>query len=535
VSSGETVVPNKVALLAVTFGRPMAIQRLIRTARGRYPHLSIYVADQSEPDPFMDEFYEENRVNIVRTGPDSGVAFSRNRLLEEIEEDYVLVSDDDVIFLPETSLEVPLQILEARPDLGVVGGRLWNVETHKGEVLRDNLFWELLFLEDHQHSTLTTAPVHLFPREPQTVAGERIFLSDSVLNFALFRRSCFSETIRWDPQFKSNGEHEDFYVNWKHNGRLKIAYSPGFVAEHHRPSRQAYERNRERVLGWDQFMRKWGFTHHLELGYGLRLAADTRMFATMDDLGFDPADLRATSEARVAYYFGNRESANEKRLRVLRQEPDPPSKDETPVELITIFGAYRREHVVGTDFTLFLRPESPSHKKGEAMSREILYSWRLGDFYLVFNASLSLYGTSPVWSEWSAFDIPIPEIDGVVLTLDVLIPGDPASQKPSSTRATVVCSSRDRLSRTNEWVYSLTPAREGSRIDETPPTRWRRELADVFRGVRVEMLTLEYTELNSSSPEPSRYEVPPHAGEAVRALASGVDLVTAVTREENST
>src|SRR5262249_3950523 len=98
------------------------------------------------------------------------------------------------------------------------------------------------------------------------------------LNFALFRKSIFRAGLAWDEQFKSNGEHEDFYLNLKLNFPFKVAHLSTMVAYHHHPEEYRVYRSRlrDRNEGWLRFFRKWGLEQHVAFGLGVR---------TIDDVG----------------------------------------------------------------------------------------------------------------------------------------------------------------------------------------------------------------------------------------------------------
>ena len=114
----------------------------------------------------------------------------------------------------------------------------------------------------------------------------RYFLCDAVLNFAVFRTAIFAAGAQWDERFKSNGEHEDFYLNLKVNTPFKVGYLPTMVAYHHHP--EAYRvyrsRLRERNEGWKLFLEKWGLEQHIEYGLGVRTVDDIATVTAVEDV-----------------------------------------------------------------------------------------------------------------------------------------------------------------------------------------------------------------------------------------------------------
>jgi hypothetical protein len=256
------------ALAFATVERPQVVQRLILSVRRYYPDLPIYVADQSRHIDAIAHFYEAMQVTVVAMPYDIGVTTSRNRLVREITEDYFILCDDDFIFGPETSFSEALRILEADQEIGVVGGRLFDFD---GEIeeLRN---WELYLEYDPANKILLSIPIVRLAPQLRKIGGTHYYLCDAVLNFSVFRRSIFAAGVGWDERFKSNGEHEDFYLNMKLNTPFRASYLPTLIAYHHHP--EAYVnyrfRLRERNEGWRLFFEKWGLEQHIELGLGVR-------------------------------------------------------------------------------------------------------------------------------------------------------------------------------------------------------------------------------------------------------------------------
>ena len=125
---------------------------------------------------------------------------------------------------------------------------------------------------DRPGRRLIAMPIHYYLPELRSLGRISFLTCDAVMNFAVFRRSIFNDQIRWDERFKSNGEHEDFYLNLKLAGNLTVAYLPSMLAEHNRPALYpGYEMHlRERTEGWRLFMTKWEIDRYLDFGGGVR-------------------------------------------------------------------------------------------------------------------------------------------------------------------------------------------------------------------------------------------------------------------------
>ncbi len=256
------------ALIFVTMDRPHAAQRLIFSVRRSFPDLRMLVADQSEPTEAMRRFYSKHRVEAVWMPHDSGVTRCRNALVEAADAKYLLLCDDDLIFTSASELSAARKILDHDPEIGVVGGRWFDRYDGYPDVVRH---WQIFLHLDRRNKMLTAVPAYHFLANVRYAGGHKYYLCDAVHNFSLFRAEVFdNEAVRWDPRFKSNGEHEDFYLNFKEASPYRVAYYPGLVCVHHRPRAPIYERLRERSEGWRLFMQKWGIEQYCELDHGTR-------------------------------------------------------------------------------------------------------------------------------------------------------------------------------------------------------------------------------------------------------------------------
>jgi hypothetical protein len=272
------------ALAFTTIDRPQVAQRLIRSVRKYFGDLPIYVADQSRHIDAMSTFYAVNNVDLTRMPYDIGVTASRNLLASKIKEDYFVLCDDDFVFGTRTDFREAMRILETVPEIGIVGGRL--IDFDDGEEYIRN--WELFLEYDTEQKILFSIPIYDLAPKTREIAGIRFYLCDAVLNFAVFRRSMFSAGVKWDERFKSNGEHEDFYLNLKINTCFRVVHLPTMIAYHHHPKEYSAYRSRlrDRNDGWKFFLEKWGLGQHLEVGLGVRTIDDVTTVTS-------PADARS--------------------------------------------------------------------------------------------------------------------------------------------------------------------------------------------------------------------------------------------------
>jgi hypothetical protein len=205
---------------------------------------------------------------------DSGVSRCRNALVARAKQKFLLLCDDDFRFGAETDVPAALSIVRADPELGVLGGSLIEEEAGHPDCVRH---WELSLHLDERNRTLTAVPIYHYLPEPRYVGVHKYYLCDAVMNFAVLRRAVFDDpAVRWDPRFTCNGEHEDFFLNFKRASPYRVAYFPGLRARHHHDhdGNPVYERLRRRSEGWRLFLEKWGIEQYCELDNGTRTVSE---------------------------------------------------------------------------------------------------------------------------------------------------------------------------------------------------------------------------------------------------------------------
>jgi GT2 family glycosyltransferase len=261
------------ALAFTTIERPRVAQRLVRSVRKYFPDLPIYVADQSRLIEPMATLYKQMNVEFVRMPYDAGVCASRNLLVKEIKETFFVLCDDDFFIGGNTSFSDAITILENHSEIGVVGGSLSDVDDALS--ISGRRRWELYLHYDPTNRILTSVPIDYFAPVVRELGAIRFYLCDAVLNFCVFRKCIFSPQVQWDERFKSNGEHEDFFLNLKMRSKHRVAYLPTMTAYHNNPAEyKMYRlRLRERQDGWREFMRKWNIDQYLEVSRGVRVVS----------------------------------------------------------------------------------------------------------------------------------------------------------------------------------------------------------------------------------------------------------------------
>lgn len=249
---------DRTTICFTTVDRPYAVQRLLRSIRARYPRIHIIVAEQNVEIPAdLLAVYQAERIEVVTTPFDCGVSVGRNMAVERATTEFVLICDDDFLFCQETDIELPITILDNDRRVDIVGGSLRDLVDSPADPTWQLRRWEAFLARDRDHRFISMTNIDFLAPRVRHVGQIEYFETDTVLNWKILRRSAFDRGARWDPRYKCNGEHEDFYLNVKETTRLGVVYCPSFYAYHHSPRDQGYMTKRNDISGWQRFALKW--------------------------------------------------------------------------------------------------------------------------------------------------------------------------------------------------------------------------------------------------------------------------------------
>ena len=231
------------------FRRPECVERLVASLRRYYPDMPIIVADNGDRPARLDE---TDRVTYFVLPFNCGLSAARNRLVKELRTPYLFLLDDDYVATEETRVEAFLDVLHHDPEVGCVGGAMYDSRPERDTLLIEYAC-DLERFRDRLISRHNAEPNRV------TANGTAYRIVDVVLNFGLWRREMLADH-RWDERLKVQ-EHHDYFWSVKLGERWRVAFCPFVRARHDRERppddysafRNQSEKYFERVRG------KWGF------------------------------------------------------------------------------------------------------------------------------------------------------------------------------------------------------------------------------------------------------------------------------------
>ena len=220
----ESRVDRLVTIIIKSFMRPRALKTLVRSIRSYYPDTTVLAADDGdapERPPGIDGWFE--------LPWDVGLSAGRNFLVDRVETDFTMITDDDWIFTSRTRIEAALDAFERCGQLDLVAGRL---VTPEGGELRPDGFNGTLYREGRNL-------VQHFGRRRRMLAGFPIY--DFVPNLFVARTAALRQ-VRWDERLKV-GEHMEFF--WRFKDHYVSTLLDGFnVINSNAPGRAGYAEHR---------------------------------------------------------------------------------------------------------------------------------------------------------------------------------------------------------------------------------------------------------------------------------------------------
>jgi len=197
---------NHLTAVIKTFERPKALRRLLTSIKRSYPGLRIVVVDDSRCPVQLDE------AKTIIMPYDSGVSAGRHEGLKHVTTKYVLILDDDFIIDRNAGFESAIAIMEAHPEIDIMGGKVIYLPFYSARDYSKGSLW----------------PTEAKPTMPagSQIGGLPVY--NKVANFYIGQ----TERVRlvdWDPALKRI-DHADFFT--RAMGVLTTVFNPSLKCLH---------------------------------------------------------------------------------------------------------------------------------------------------------------------------------------------------------------------------------------------------------------------------------------------------------------
>ncbi|XP_057186306.1 beta-1,4 N-acetylgalactosaminyltransferase 2-like isoform X1 [Triplophysa rosa] len=203
---------SQVTVLVKAFLRYKELRVLIKSIRVNYPNLKIIIADDSHNPEKIDGDNIEHYI----MPPAQGWFAGRNLAVSQVTTKYFLWVDDDFLFLNEMRIESFVKIMEAVPELDVVGG----------EVDGNRFAFKLLYQEGNSDEGGCITRVRATHGPVPGLDG--CFFVDGVVNYFMGRTDAVRR-VGFDP-FLKRVAHTEFFIDGL--GGLLVATCEGLRIGH---------------------------------------------------------------------------------------------------------------------------------------------------------------------------------------------------------------------------------------------------------------------------------------------------------------
>ncbi|KAM7372657.1 hypothetical protein PAMP_009809 [Pampus punctatissimus] len=191
-----TDISSHVTITTKTFVRYPQLKVLLSSIRLFYSNIKVIIAD----DSFKPEKITGENIQHYIMPPAQGWFAGRNLAVSQVTTKYFLWVDDDFVFTEKTKIEKLVEVMEAVPELDMVGGA----------VQRNQFYFSLIYEEGedgdggclHRKSKMK---FHSLPSYPQCS------LASGVVNFFLARTDAV-QRVGFDPKLQRVA-HSEFFMD----------------------------------------------------------------------------------------------------------------------------------------------------------------------------------------------------------------------------------------------------------------------------------------------------------------------------------
>lgn len=194
---------KELTLIIKTFERPKSLKRLLKSINKFYKNIKVIIIDDSKNklnEKKLTSIHKNINYNYI--GFNKGVSYGRNKGIELSNTKYVMILDDDMVFTKNTNLYKLYEIID-KYKFDIVGIDLidYGLFRRKFEGIytkRENKIYALFGVE--------------YKKE------DNFKLYDFVHNSFISTKE-FLIKNRWDDNFKTYPEHDDFFINIKNKNK----------------------------------------------------------------------------------------------------------------------------------------------------------------------------------------------------------------------------------------------------------------------------------------------------------------------------
>ena len=253
---------DRLTAIIVSFLRPKYTVDCIRSLKETYPDIGkILVGENGRRDKGVENAVFDAGGEYIELRFDSGVPVCRNRLMDRVNTDYVLIGDDDFLYDDKAKIDRMVRFLDNHPEFDLVGGRILennNIRNYQGfiNLHPDHLEYKIV------HENIV--------KDVDKESGLRYKKVDLTFNFFVARTESIRD-VPWDENIKVAYEHSHWFISIKKAGK-NVAFSPDPIVDHKKQKydvSKEYQQYRARKSDKNYFFKSLGIEYLKEMNGGV--------------------------------------------------------------------------------------------------------------------------------------------------------------------------------------------------------------------------------------------------------------------------
>jgi len=250
---------NNLTAVLITFLRPEYTRKCVKSLYKQYKGINIIVGENGNYDEDMHIFLNAHNARYIMLPFDSGVCYGRNRLVEEVETDYILVGDDDFFYTKNAGVDKMFNFIQRHDEFSVICGRIFekgNIRNYQGHMTFEDKGIRYTKFDNENG-----------PYEIDKKTGLRYAKVDIAFNYFVARKKDI-EDQKWDEKIKVAYEHSDWFIQLRHNN-TPVCFAPDCVVVHKpegvKVDIKAYNPYRMRKSDRLYFFQKHGLDYFIDM------------------------------------------------------------------------------------------------------------------------------------------------------------------------------------------------------------------------------------------------------------------------------
>ena len=253
---------NRLTAIVISFLRPEYTIDCVRSLKETYPHIGkILVGENGRYNKDVESAVFDVGGEYIELKFDSGVPVCRNRLMDKVNSEYVLIGDDDFLYDDKAMVDRMVKFLDNHPEFDLVGGRIMEnnkLRNYQGfiDINPDHLEYRIV------HENIV--------KDFDKKSGLRFKKVDLTFNFFVARTESIRD-VPWDENIKVAYEHSHWFISIKKAGK-NVAFSPDPIVDHKKQKydvSKEYQQYRARKSDKTYFFKSLGIKYLKEMNGGV--------------------------------------------------------------------------------------------------------------------------------------------------------------------------------------------------------------------------------------------------------------------------